>query len=125
MRVVVLNSVVLRPGLLALAEEVSHEEVMELLKRAEEVESYVGHGPTAALLGIPCFRGEYVPRAGDVVVVVRLRGRRQVPGDVEVGLEDLQFLRLGYVEVAELVRELQLDGWSGSEEGLKRRILGY
>lgn len=94
---VILNAVVIRPGLGLRCYAATLEEVKAAV--AEGASSYVGHPTTAQLLGVPCTRAEYVPCAGDVAYVVRLKRRQQQPGDVEVGVEDLEFLHLEYFEL--------------------------
>lgn len=97
MRFVLLNSTVIRPGLIALAEQASLEEARAVAPFASS--SFIGHPGTAALLGVAVNRGEYTPEAGDVAYVIRLKRRPQVSGDVaEVGPEDLEVLRVRYFD---------------------------
>lgn len=94
MKFVLLNAVVVRPGLLVLAEEAILEEARAVATAGAS--SFIGHPATAALLGVSPNRGEYVPEAGDVAYVVRLRRRSQTSGDVDARPEDLEVLRIRY-----------------------------
>lgn len=105
MKVVVLNAVVGRPGLFMWVGEAGFEEVRAAV--AAGASSFVGHPATASLLGVPVSRGEYVPEAGDVAFVVRLKRRLQNPGDVgEVRPEDLEVLRVVYAGNLKDLRKL-------------------
>lgn len=105
MKVVVLNAVVGRPGLFMWVGEAGFEEVRAAV--AAGAANYVGHPATAALLGLQPNRAEYVPEAGDVAFVLRLKRRLQNPGDVaDVRPEDLEVLRVVYADNLEDLRKL-------------------
>jgi hypothetical protein len=82
---------------------VTVEEAKEIVKKAEKVESYIGHEATAKLLSqlfgreIPVSRAMYQPRNEDLALIVRLRKRLEKPEDVKnIRPEDLEFLLIRY-----------------------------
>jgi len=82
------------------------DEARELVRAAESIESYIGHEATANLLTsvfgvqVPVNRGMYVPSAGDIALVVRLKKRLASPQqDVNVTENDLEFLIVNYVRI--------------------------
>jgi hypothetical protein len=79
------------------------EEARGLIKRAQNVESYIGHEATAKLLAmlfereIPMSRAMYQPRNEDLALIVRLRKRLEKPEDVKnIRPEDLELLLVRY-----------------------------
>lgn len=83
-------------GGLLISSPYSWKDVRELVYASKihspevEIVYAVGHQATAELLGIPCFRNEVFPEAGDVALVARLKKR--ATGDVsDLTHEDLEF----------------------------------
>jgi len=79
------------------------EEAKELVKKAQRIESYIGHESTAKLLTqifereIPMSRAMYKPSNNDLAVIVRLKKRLEKPEDVKnVKPEDVEFLLVRY-----------------------------
>ncbi|MGC9084499.1 MAG: STIV orfB116 family protein [Anaerolineae bacterium] len=107
-RIVFLNAVIPGTGFVFM-KPVSLEILTKFLRELGDVphESFVGHPATASVLAkalgidVPANRGEYVPRAGDLAVVARLKSRPPIGADVEVREEDLQFLLVWYLEGAQ------------------------
>jgi hypothetical protein len=86
------------------------DEARELIKRTEKIESYIGHEATAKLLSqlfgreIPMNRAMYIPKNGDLAIVVRLKKRLEKPEDVKnVKPEDIEFLLVRYYTNIEVV----------------------
>jgi hypothetical protein len=98
-KVVLLNAFVLpRKPMVVVTLPTNIENVREIIKKAEKIESYIGHEATAQLLTqllsmeVTVNRGEYVPEVGDRAIIVRLKKRLEKPGDVkEIKVEDLEF----------------------------------
>jgi hypothetical protein len=89
---------------------VTVEEARELIKRAEKVESYIGHEATAKLLAqlfereIQVNRGMYTPEKYDLAIVVRLKKRLEKPEDVKnVKADDIEFLLIRYYTNVDVV----------------------
>jgi hypothetical protein len=105
-KVILLNAPVLPKKIMSLVAMPSDlENVKELVRIAEKVESYIGHESTAKLLSelletpVPYNRSEYQPVVGDIAVVVRLKKRLEKPEDVKnVKLEDIEFYIVNYYE---------------------------
>jgi hypothetical protein len=108
-RLVLLNAMIPAGGWALIATRpATIDEAKELARAAERIESYIGHEATAEVLSrmlgvhVPVNRGMYVPSAGDVALVVRLRKRLAAPQDVkDVTEEDLEFLIVNYVRIEE------------------------
>jgi hypothetical protein len=89
------------------------ENARELIKRANVVESYIGHEATAKLLStlfereIPVNRAMYIPQNRDLAIVIRLKKRLEKPEDVKtVKPEDIEFLLVRYyINVDIVVRD--------------------
>jgi hypothetical protein len=81
----------------------SIEEAKELVRKAQSVESYIGHEATARLLSqvfereIPVNRAMYMPRNKDIAIVVRLKKRLEKPDDIKnITENDVEFLLVRY-----------------------------
>jgi len=86
------------------------EEARELIRKAEKIESYIGHEATAKLLTqlfekeIPVNRTMYTPQDRDLAIVVRLKKRLEKPEDVKnVKPEDIEFLLVRYYTNVDIV----------------------
>jgi hypothetical protein len=86
------------------------EEAKEIVKKAEKVESYIGHEATAKLLSqlfgreIPVSRAMYTPKNCDMAITVRLKKRLEKPEDVKnVTVNDVEFLLVRYYTNVEVV----------------------
>ena len=86
------------------------EEARELIRKAEKIESYIGHESTAKLLTqlfekeVPTSRAMYQPRNGDLAIIVRLKKRLEKPEDVKnVKPEDIEFLLVRYYTNVDVV----------------------
>ncbi|MGC8584415.1 MAG: STIV orfB116 family protein [Thermoproteus sp.] len=82
--------------------KIATDDAVELMRRAREIKSYIGHVATAQVLStatgreIQMNRDRYVPRRGNVALVARLKTRPA--GDVkDVRLEDLEFMVIWYL----------------------------
>lgn len=105
-RLPVLGAALAFPGYLAYAEEIGVEAARELIEEARRrglvIDSYIGHPSTARVLtealgvSIEARRAEYKPADKELALVVRLRRRPARPGELEVSLDDLQFLAVYY-----------------------------
>ncbi|MCS7224947.1 MAG: YddF family protein [Armatimonadetes bacterium] len=82
-----------RPAVLVI-EDATVRDVKAALE--EGAVSFIGHPATAALLGVDVNRGEFLPGADDVALVVRLKRRAGTVGDVQVTLDDLEVLKVTY-----------------------------
>jgi intergrase/recombinase len=106
--VVLLNALVPssdQPALIA-TKPLSVDEARRLVKAAKRIESFVGHASTAELLTrmlgikVACTRNMYVPREGDIGLVVRLKKRLAKPEDAKnITEHDLEFLLVEYVRI--------------------------
>jgi hypothetical protein len=97
-----LNAIVPMEGLMFVT-RVDLPLVAEILKRVQNIKSFIGHEATAKLLSeisgreIAYNRGMYQPARGDVAMVARLKTR--VAGDIkEIRPEDLEYLIVWYLE---------------------------
>ena len=86
------------------------DEAKTIIGKAKAIESYIGHESTAKLLSelfgvsIPVSRAMYVPRDGDLAIIVRLKKRLEKPEDVKnVKSEDIEFLLVRYYTNVEVV----------------------
>jgi hypothetical protein len=86
------------------------ENIKELIKRAQKIESYIGHEATAKLLTqllereISVNRAMYSPKNGDLAVIVRLRKRLEKPEDVKnVTENDVELLLVRYYTNVDVV----------------------
>jgi len=104
-RIILLNAIVAprETPMFMLYQQIPHNIAIEILKRVEEIESYVGHESTVNILKqlsgreIPYNRGLYQPKNGDVAIVVRL-ARARPQGDVkDISVSDLEFGILWYL----------------------------
>ncbi|MGC9050628.1 STIV orfB116 family protein [Pyrobaculum sp.] len=99
--VVLLNAAVPYEGFMFI-QKLDVSTAVEVLRRANDIKSFIGHEATARLLAsltgreIAYNRGMYAPKPGDVALVIRLRSR--TGGDVkDVKPDDLEFLALWYL----------------------------
>jgi hypothetical protein len=98
-KVVLLNALVIpKTPMVLITMPTNIENVREIVEKAENIESYIGHEATAQLLTqllgvtVPANRSEYAPQVGDIAIVVRLKKRLQMPQDIkDVKAEDLEF----------------------------------
>jgi hypothetical protein len=104
-KVILLNALVPNPteSTIIISLPITVEEAKEIVRRANIVESYIGHEATAKLLSlffereIPLNRAMYVPEKYDLAIVVRLKKRLEKPEDVKnVKPEDIEFLLVRY-----------------------------
>ena len=79
------------------------EEAKEIIRKAKNVESYIGHESTAKLLTqlfereVQVNRGMYIPQNHDTAVVIRLKKRLEKPEDVKtVTPNDIELLLVRY-----------------------------
>ena len=79
------------------------EEAKEIIRKAKNVESYIGHEATARLLSeifgvdIPMSRAMYTPQDKDLAIIVRLKKRLEKPEDVKtVTPNDIELLLVRY-----------------------------
>jgi len=89
---------------------ITPNEAKEIIRRAEKIESYIGHDATAKLLStllereIQVNRGMYTPENYDLAIIVRLKKRLEKPEDVKtVTLNDIEFLLVRYYTNVEVV----------------------
>jgi hypothetical protein len=111
-RIILLNALVPvsdKPAIVA-SIPTTIENIKELVRRAQKIESYIGHEATAKLLTqlfgveIPVSRAMYVPQNWDLAVVVRLKKRLEKPEDVKtVKPEDIEFLLVKYYTNVDVV----------------------
>ena len=99
--VVLLNAVVPYEGFMFI-QKLDVSAAVEVLRRANDIKSFIGHEATARLLAslsgreIMYNRSMYAPKHGDVAIVVRLKTRTSA--DVkDVRVEDLEFLAVWYL----------------------------
>ena len=111
-KVILLNSLVpdSTKSAIVISIPVTVEEARELIRRAEKVESYIGHEATAKLLSllfereIPMNRAMYVPEKYDLAIVVRLKKRLEKPEDVKnVTEKDIELLLVRYYTNVDVV----------------------
>jgi len=103
-RKILLNAAVPKAGMAIVFAQASFESLKEALGDGQGWMIYVGHPATARLLGVPSSRGIYDPQDGDWGYIVRLKTRQTVPGEAEVGPEDLEVLRFQVFDAASLRR---------------------
>jgi len=111
-KIVLLNALIPvsnRPAII-ISMPITVEEARELIRKAEKIESYIGHEATAKLLTqlfekeIPMNRGTYTPENYDLAIVVRLKKRLEKPEDVKnVKPEDIEFLLVRYYTNVDVV----------------------
>jgi hypothetical protein len=104
-KVILLNALVPNPteSTIIISLPITVEEAKEIVRRANIVESYIGHEATAKLLSllfereIPLNRAVYIPEKYDLAIVARLKKRLEKPEDVKnVKPEDIEFLLVRY-----------------------------
>lgn len=104
-RIILLNAIVAprETPMFMLYQQIPHNIAIEILKRAEQLESYVGHESTVNILKqlsgreIPYSRGLYQPKKDDIAIIVRL-ARARPQGDVkDISVSDLEFGILWYL----------------------------
>ena len=105
-KIILLNALVPPEGsgIIIVSPPLQPEKALELIKNAEEIESYIGHPVTAELLSrktgrnIPVNRGMYKPKDDDQALVIRLKKRLPRTADIsDVSLEDFEFRRILYI----------------------------
>ena len=104
-RIILLNALVAprETPMFMLYQQIPNNIAIEILKRVEEIESYIGHESTVNILKqlsgreIPYNRGLYQPKKDDIAIIVRL-ARARPQGDVkDISPNDLEFGILWYL----------------------------
>ncbi len=104
-KVVLLNALVPPPGagIIEISEPLSLEKILPIVINTQKLESYIGHEATAKLLTklfgkeVQMNRSMYIPKHGDIAIIVRLKKRLEKPEDIEnIKQEDLEFRTIKY-----------------------------